>query len=75
MPNPIVFHDRETGLLLDVRRVVEGTARWNGKDGFEFCIGEETSMKENSRTYRIKVSSEDGERIALYINGHLHAVE
>lgn len=71
MPNPITFHDHETGLMLDVRRVVQGTARWTGKDGFEFCIGEETSMKENSRTYRIKVSDEDGFRICQYMAEHL----
>lgn len=68
MPNPFVAQDDlERGLVLDIRRIVKGTANWEGRDGFEFCIGKETSLGENERTYRVKVTPQIADDIALYL--------
>lgn len=66
MPSPLVISHIDK--VLDVRRVVEGTANHGGQDGFEFCIGKPTPIGENTREHRFKVTDMEAIEIARYIN-------
>lgn len=68
MPAPYVTRkDKNTGLILDIRKVVEGTHNWEGEDCYQFCMGEENGFGENSRTYRVMVSNEVADEIAMFL--------
>lgn len=68
MPAPFVAKDLNgRGLILDIRKVVNGTNGWNGKDCYEFCMGEENLLGENTRTYRVQVSNAVADEIAMFL--------
>ena len=68
MPAPYVTQkDKNTGLILDIRKVVQGTAGWEGEDCYQFCMGEGNGIGENNRTWRVKVSSRVADEIALFL--------